>query len=163
MKADVARLQAAVEVTRRAARRLEMSLATDRPLLDVAIDAAEESLDEERLRALDAFVQRYQQLVEHMTHRFYPAIYRREEYGGRPPSVRTLMNIYEGADVLLSARDWEDRAELRNRLVHEYPLDPEERARALTAAIAQSSLMLADLDRGLAYIQDRKLLEAEDD
>ena len=161
MNSAVRRLEAAVEVTLRAAARLQRSLEGDMALLIAAAASGDSETGDERLRAVDAFVQRFQQLHEHVLYRFYPAIYRLETFGDRPPPTATLLAEYEGLGIVDSSREWRRRTELRNRLVHEYPLEPEDRAKALAATIEQAAAMLAEIDRGMAYVKRKALLEGD--
>ena len=140
-----------------AARRLSQSVLDRRETVDRAIDAEEQ--DDALSETLDAFVQRYQQLVEHMTHRLYPAIFRLAQAGERPPFLGTLLTDFEGRGLLASADAWKARMELRNRLVHEYPLDPVDRAAALRGAIEQSLTMLDDVRTAFAEIREQRWLE----
>ena len=160
-KEDI-RLAAAMEAAQRGARRLRRSLELDRKTIDAGIAAGDEAT-EDQVRALDAFVQRYQQVYELIAHRLYPAIYRSASFGDRPPALRSLMIWLEEVGVIDGARLWLARAELRNRLVHEYPVEDEERATALTAALSESSAMLGQLTAALSYIERAGLLSEKSD
>lgn len=159
MNRDALRLQAAIDVTQRAADRLRSSIVDDEVMLSRAVRDANVEHDTDLLRVLDAFVQRFQQFHEHMSHRLYPAIYRSEQLGERPPPPRNLFVWLEGLALFDSARIWTERQEIRNRLIHEYPLDASDRAIALQAAVEQSAAMLDEFNRALAYIARRDLLE----
>ena len=156
-------MEAAIETSRRAADRLGRSLSQDRGLIEAAIGDPDGHEDAETSRALDAFVQRFQQLHEHLTQRLLPALFRLESFGERPPPLRTLATQYEGANILPRAADWGVRAEIRNRLVHEYPLDPVDRAKALALALEHGAGMISDFDRVLAYVNERRLMEISDE
>lgn len=154
-KEDI-RLSAAISAAQRGGRRLRRSLELDRPTIDAGIAAGDDAT-EDQVRALDAFVQRYQQVYDLIAHRLYPAIYRSASLGERPPALRSLMVWLEEQAVIDGARLWLARAELRNRLVHEYPLEDEERAAALIAALSEADAMLAQLAAALAYIESARL------
>lgn len=159
MSRHVLRLQAAVDVTLRAAERLRSSIIDDKALLALATTKSDVEWDKDLLRALDAFVQRFQQVHEHMTHRLYPAIYRLATVGDRPPPPTDLFRWAAEFGFLESGRVWVERTELRNRLTHEYPVDASDRAIDLQAAVEQSAAMLSELDLVLAHITDRNMLE----
>lgn len=108
-------------------------------------------------------VQRFQQMVEHLTQRLLPSIYRLEELGERPPPLRTLLRIYEDSGLIGDPVDWRSRIDLRNRLVHDYPLDDGERGNDLLAALDESERMLAALDRIHDYVIARGLIAGDDD
>ncbi len=158
MSSDTVRLAAAIRVTRAAAARLRDSIENDAEALRSGV-AAGDSADREQSKALDAFVQRYQQMFEHMAQRLFSAIYRADELGERPPPLRTLFIWAEETGLVNSAMVWGERAELRNRLVHEYPVQAAQRAVALTSAIREAALMLDEFEAALAYIDRKDLLE----
>ncbi len=159
MSNEAVRLAAAIRVTKAAAVRLKDSVEHDRDFLQAAIIAGD-GISREQSRALDAFVQRYQQMFEHMAQRLFSAIYRAAEYGDRPPPLRTLFIWAEEVGLVQSSLVWGERAELRNRLVHEYPVQAEQRAIALTSALHEASLILRELDtQVLAYVDAKNLLE----
>ena len=156
MTKDRFRLLDAIAAVDGAALRLRQSVVDRRAVIEQAIDA--DWQDAALSEPLDAFVQRYQQLVEHMTHRLYPAIYRLAQ-GERAPFLGTLLTDFEGRGLLASADAWKVRMELRNRLVHEYPLDSNDRAAALRHALIQSVDMLDDLRTALDVVTERRWLE----
>ncbi|QQV77228.1 hypothetical protein H5J25_18260 [Sphingomonas aliaeris] len=159
MNRDALRLAAAVDVTSRATERLKSSIVDDRILIARAIADPNVEQDKELLRALDAFVQRFQQVHEHMTHRLYPAFYRVATAGDRPPALRDLFVWLERFKFFDSGLVWVERTELRNRLIHEYPLDAADRILDLQAAVELSSAMMAEFDRVITHIADRNILE----
>ena len=158
MSKDSVRLAAALNVSRSAAARMTGSLTNDVDLMRAG-SAAGDHADSAQLRAIDAFVQRYQQLFEHMASRLVGAVYRAEEHGARPPAFRSLLIWAEEVGLIANSRIWAERAELRNRLVHEYPVEAELRAEALLAAIAEGRRMLDELRLMIAYIAANNLLE----
>ena len=159
MNRDIVRLDAAIRVSKSALARLRDSIDYDAETLAAGIGAGD-TASREQQRALDAFVQRYQQVFEHIAQRFFASVYRAAELGDRPPPLRTLLVWAEEVGLVASARVWSERAELRNRLVHEYPVEPEQRAIALTSAVAESRLILEEFDAALGYVDERRLLEA---
>ena len=162
MTRDQSRLLDAVATTRAAADRLRDSLRRDGAELEAAIALSPQG-EPGALREVDAFVQRYQQVVEHVTHRLFGAIYRAEEFGDRPPPLTRLFKYLDGISALDTTEQWRVYLEIRNRLVHEYPLDAVDRAQALREAAAASHAILTDVDILFAYIGRRKLLETSDD
>ncbi|WP_174279313.1 hypothetical protein [Sphingomonas bacterium] len=161
MTRDQLRLLDAVKTTASVADRLRDSLRFDGAELKAAIALLPQG-DAGALRETDAFIQRYQQLVEHMTHRLFGAIYRAEELGERPPPLRRLLALLEGTKALKSAETWTVYIEIRNRLVHEYPSDESELATALTEASAAGFAILDELEGVMDYVTRRKLLESVD-
>ena len=162
MTRDQSRLLDAIATTRAAAERLRDSLRMGGAELAAAISLSPQD-EPGALREVDAFVQRYQQVVEHVTHRLFGAIYRAEELGDRPPPLTRLFRYLESIAALDATEPWRVYLEIRNRLVHEYPLDPADRAQALTDAAEASIAILTDIDILFAYIGRRKLLETSDD
>ncbi|MFM9979214.1 MAG: hypothetical protein ACKVOP_14360 [Sphingomonadaceae bacterium] len=154
MSPENRRLHAALDVTQRGIDRLSSSLVDDIDLLsaDRAVDS------KEALRATDAFVQRFQQVLEHITHRLFPAIYRSETVGDRPPGLRALLIYLHEAGLIAEPRDWERRIELRNQLVHEYPIEEEDRVAAIAAMLVESRLMIDAFGATLDYVSKRQLL-----
>lgn len=162
MSREVLRLRSALDVTSKAVERLRSSLIDDKDLLIRAIAHSDVERAVDLLRALDAFVQRFQQVYEHMTHRLYPAIYRVATAGDRPPFPTALYKWAAEFGYFESGRVWLERTELRNRLMHEYPIDAGDRAVDLQAAVEQSFAMLDEFDRVVVHIADRNILENGD-
>lgn len=163
MKRDARRLSAAVEAAAGAAVRLRSSITDDASELQRIVRGEDDDLDRHLLLVVDAFVQRFQQMHEHMTHRLYPAFYRRAEFGERPPPMLKLLTWLEGVGLIDDRHVWGRIAETRNRLVHEYPLDPSDRSAALGTAVEQASTMLEQFERAMTQIAERDLLEPEND
>lgn len=155
MNGDQRRLSLAITVTKSAANRMACSLSEDLELLS-RVEIDREATDV--LRAADAFIQRYQQLVEHMTHRLFPAIYRCLSVGDRAPPLRALLTMMEEEGATCEAKRWAQRMELRNQLVHEYPIDPADRTSTFGAAVNEASAMLEEFEVALSYISARTLL-----
>jgi hypothetical protein len=157
VNADRARLQTAIDTVHRVLMRLRSSL-------DEGIEFGAASIgDADSLRAADAFVQRFQQSVEVMARRLFPALYRVAEGGERPPPLMTLLAYLEGHDVITGERAWAERVELRNALIHEYPATDEERAAAIGRAQASAGGIFDDYDRALRFVRSRRFLEFPDD
>jgi hypothetical protein len=152
------RLLAAMEIAGRAGHRLERLAIGDRILLEAAIDVDGE--DEGAMRVVDAFIQRFQQLVEQMIRRLYPALYRRLEADHAPPLV-TLLAYLEGNGLIDSEQRWATIIDLRNKLVHEYPLTEEERAAALHVIVGMVPAILADLAAAFRFITDNRLVGSD--
>jgi hypothetical protein len=156
-----ARLIEAMKVTAGAERRLRSSLTEDAELIARAFRLGGED-DADVLRAVDAFVQRFQQMLEHMLQRFYPALYRLEEGGERPPTRLELYRWVEERSLVDAALSWVERVETRNRLVHEYPLSPEDRSAALISAIRHANEMLDEYRLGIQRVEGRGLVDGSD-
>lgn len=155
MNPDNLRLQAAIDVTKRGIDPLNWSLENDISLLGSSGVATG---NQQALRAIDAFIQRFQQVLEHITHRLFPAIYRAETIGERPPALRTLLTYLHEAGLVADPRDWQRRIELRNQLVHEYPIGEDERHEAIAAMLAESRELVRAFNDALDYIARKELL-----
>ena len=158
MNREARRLRAAADATVRVASRVGSSLGEYRADLERGIATEDVEADGHLLLVLDSFVQRFQQLYEHLIQRLYPALFRAEQLGERPPPTLDLLRWLEEQGLIADRRSWGLYGEARHRLVHEYPLDPVERAEALTLALDYSGKMLEDLNRAISHIERKGLL-----
>ncbi len=155
------RLASAIETIEGAALRIRSSLKSDRDLLETVGQDGADPHDEDRMRATDAFVQRYQQFYEHFVRRLYPALYRVQQIGEPAPLLIDLIAHFEQVGLVEDAAQWVNRAELRNRLIHEYPLEKRERAETIQNALREAEAMLTEMDRALDYVAKRNLSGAD--
>lgn len=146
-----------------AVERLQDSLGRDRAVLERVATTTDTPNHPDDLRAMDAFLQRFQQTLEHMNGRVLPAIYRIEEPGGVRPAFRTMLLHFERQGLVADSREWGERIEVRNRLAHEYPLSPVNRTRDLLAAIAAATRLVADWRRMNDYVTQRGYLDGIQD
>lgn len=96
-------------------------------------------------RAADAFVQRFEQLFEITLRRLFPATARVADVGDRADGLRELLDRLEKLGFIADAPKWVRRKDLRDRLVHEYPDDPRERAADLLSALDEAGVVVAEL------------------
>lgn len=130
-------------------RRLSTSLQEEAPLFP---------LTEMRLRAnekaIDAFLQRYQQTADLLMRKVFPlvlAVLREREDVVR---FRDILDGLERQGVIDSADEWSEVNEQRNRLVHEYAMAPNERVAEINAAWVTAPMLVVAARRCAAAIAE---------
>lgn len=98
-------------------------------------------------KAIDAFLQRYQQVADLLLRKLFPRVLAVIEQRGEQLRFRDMLDALERYRVIDSADEWSDIAEQRNRLVHEYAMEAPARAHELNGAWASAPLLIAGVDR----------------
>jgi hypothetical protein len=141
-----ARLDSALRKLRNIEMRVRLSLTED----DVAIRQFAASMvvdpeNHEAAKAADAFIQRFEQLFETALRRLFPATLRVIDIGDRSEGLLEMVNRLERLEFIADAARWLAWKELRDRLIHEYPDEPVDRARDLTDALEAAQQILIEL------------------
>lgn len=116
------------------------------PVLPVAADDLSRLPVVERIASI-ALLKRYEQLQD-MLGRLFRAYLSWELEDVRAMTRRDQANQLEKFAIVEDADDWVDAAELRNRLVHEYPVDEDEQVERVNdcwAAVFRLTAMYARL------------------
>lgn len=124
-------------------RRLQRSLADDAalfPLTPETVVAADE-------KTIDAFLQRYQQVADLILRKAFPRLLAALEQRDERVRFRDMLDELERYGVIDSADFWSDVNDQRNRLVHEYAMEPAERAAELNRAWAFAPALVEAVER----------------
>lgn len=105
------------------------------------------SFDRVSRKALDAYLQRFQQVYDILARKLMPAMHAYLAADARPRSFRDMLDAFERLDLIESADKWEELNELQNRLIHEYALDDATRAQELNAAFVATATIKATIAR----------------
>lgn len=143
---------------RRVAARLEKSLARltpHLPLTDETLDA----LDDGGQEALDAFLKRYEQLADLIENRLFRGLALLEGEDLTDKSKRDITMLMEKLGVAENAAAWTACSILRNRLAHDYPTAPGDRASRINQAHAGAALLLNTLRGVEARVRSRGLAD----
>lgn len=131
-----------------------------RPFLSPVLPASEHELEQlpvvERIASV-ALLKRYEQLQD-MLGRLFRAYLDWELEDVRAMTRRDQANQLEKLGMFDDADDWIGATELRNRLVHEYPLGEAEQVERVNETWAASSLLIAAYATLRARIAERGLL-----
>lgn len=143
---DQLRLDSALRKLRNVEVRVRLSLTED----DLAIRhfAASMSIgpeNHEEAKAVDAFIQRFEQLFEVAVRRLFPATLGVVDIGDRGDGLLEVINRLERLKFVTDAARWLAWKELRDRLIHEYPDEPVDRASDLTDALEAAEQILVEL------------------
>ena len=143
------RLRDALSALRRIERRLVSSRNDDGLIIGATIEQVASDSDDEvardGLRALDAFVQRFEQYLENITTRTFPATITVTDAGHRAIGLTDILNRLERYGWIDDGSVWPTRRELRNRLIHEYPFDRGEQAKDSLAAIEVAKAAIVEM------------------
>ena len=105
--------------------------------------------------ALDAFLKRYEQLVNTIQDELFKAV---AIVGGediRGLARREVAELIDRLGALPSARQFRTLVAIRNRIAHSYPDDPERQARNLNEAYGGVSDLLTAYERVRRYLEAR--------
>jgi hypothetical protein len=136
------------------ARRLRLSLDRDHSLFPLQGGAFD---DDVALLTIDAFLQRFQQVVDLTLRKLFPKLVAALELREERVALRPVLDRLEREGLIESADWWSELNELRNRLVHEYAMAPDQRAAELNKAWSYAHGLLEQLEA------IRRHLERNDD
>jgi hypothetical protein len=105
-------------------------------------------------KAIDAFLQRFQQVSDLLLRKAFPRLLAALEERDERHRFRDMLDELERFGVIESADLWSDINDLRNRLVHEYAMDPEPRSRELNLAWSMAPLLIEAVQRCLSYLDE---------
>ena len=142
-------------------RRLSSSITGDAQYFPVTPERAAAG-DADAEKAFDAFLQRFNQMLDHMLRKLFPRLQAVISADDELLPVLQLIETLHRANVIDDVGAWKELIEVRNRLTHEYALDPAERATALNDAWTRAPLLLAQLQRARSYAERHGLLKGED-
>ena len=126
------------------------------------VDAASaSSRDPATVRVLDAFLQRYNQTLDHVLRKLFPRLNAAIIGDDDLLPIREVLESLDRAGVIDSVSAWLELIEVRNRLTHEYALDPVSRAAALNDAWSRTPCLLAQIARARTYGEHHHLIGNE--
>jgi uncharacterized protein YutE (UPF0331/DUF86 family) len=105
---------------------------------------------------LDAFMKRFEQLVESLQDELFTAIALVGGEDVRSLSRRDVTELMERLGALPSAARFRTLVAIRNRIAHVYPDQPERQAGNLNEAFAAIDDLLAACERACRYLQERR-------
>lgn len=141
----------------RVAERLRRSLAelgARMPFTEATLDA----LDPAGEDALDAFLKRYEQLVDLVENRLFRGLALLEGEDVQDKSKRDLALLMAKFGVISDADRWSAASMLRNKLTHDYPDAGETRAERVNAAFGHGATVLEALAGVEARVRSRGLV-----
>jgi hypothetical protein len=143
----------------RAAHHLQVSLRRTQGLFPLT-GARLEALDEDGLERLDAFRVRYTDLQDLLAGKLFRGLLKLEEEA--PMTQLDVLNAMEKRRIIDSFEDWKELREIRNAFMHDYPEGADERAEALSLAVAAAPRLLDVLRRLRSFVLTRVGLPPED-
>ena len=117
-----------------------------RPLLPMTKERYQ-SLNEAAIKELDQFIFRFTKLQDAMGMKLFPAVLGVLQETDKGLSMLDRLNRLEQLNLLDGAAEWESIRELRNRLTHEYPDDPEKNAVTINHGVTVAPRLEAILDK----------------
>lgn len=138
--------------------RLAWSLQRLRPLFPISANRVAQ-LDVEQTEALDALLHRFTNLLAMVQDRLFRGVALLEEEDLTGRSKRDLTNLMERFGAIPSGERFSALAELRNRLAHDYPNQPEKQAERLNDAYGNAAELLRILDGLRNYAMTKGLVD----
>lgn len=146
-------LRRAVLAASRIARRLRLSLDDFAAVpLDAATVAA---FDDAMQQRSDACLKRVESLIAQLQDQVWRLAMAAEQMPVRLDTRRERAEAMQRLGLLAPGETFADAARLRNRLVHEYPDEPEKQAELLRAALGTAPLLLDCVARVEAWLATR--------
>jgi hypothetical protein len=155
------RLVATFDALASIGRRLTSSLQNDDRYFPVTVDSFA-SDDVEMMKALDAFLQRFNQMLDHILRKLFPRLQAVLSVDDELLPVRELFEKLHRAGIIADVVAWRELIEVRNRLTHDYALEPLERAAALNDAWTRAPALLEQIDRARAYVVRHAILKGNE-
>jgi hypothetical protein len=125
------------------------------PFTTASIATLDAKPDSQRLVYIDGMIKRFEQLLNLEQDNLFKtiAILDNDPSAGR--AKRDLTDYMERIGCVKSARAFSDMAMIRNRLAHEYPMDPAKQARLVNDVMIGTQLLLDVLVAVEHYVQQR--------
>ncbi|MCI0548479.1 MAG: hypothetical protein L0027_14485 [Candidatus Rokubacteria bacterium] len=143
-------LRAAEGCARRLARSRQI-LAGRFPLSPAGVRTMDPELEDD----LDAFLKRYEQLVNALQDELFKAVAIVGEEDIRGLARREVSELMDRLGALPSAARFRTLVAIRNRIAHSYPDEPDRQARNLNEAYAAIPDLLAAHEGVRRYLEDR--------
>jgi predicted nucleotidyltransferase len=152
MEEVAATLRAAVAAARRVGDALSLSVAELAGVLP-ATAAQAAAFDRAAQKDVLAFLKTFEQLQDLLANRVARAALAQAALDITRMAVRDAFDELEKRGAIADARRFVDMQRLRNRLVHEYPMDDARRAERINAAWAMAPALLEELERLAAFAE----------
>jgi hypothetical protein len=134
--------------------RLQHSLRAAATLLPA--DAARvTALTDIEMERLDALLKRYEQAVDALQNGLFKGIAALSGEDVAALSRRDVADVMERLGALPDAARWTEAVLLRNRLAHDYPMQPERQAARLNAVLERGAWLLQVFDQVGRYLEPR--------
>jgi|GEM_PF-83289 len=118
------------------------------------------SMREDDLESIDALIKRVENLQDILQRRVFRALLMAEGEAVRGEPAPAIAERLEARGAIVSAAQWKDLADLRNRLAHDYPLNPDIQADRINGAFAAIAPLIGTLDQIRQYIARTSLPDA---
>lgn len=118
------------------------------------------SLSRDRLIEIDAFLKRFENAQDIMQRRLFRAVLMAEGEAVRGQPSAEIAERLVARGALSDAAPWKALAELRNRLSHDYPLDPAVQAERVNQVDGAIPILVATMDEVRAHVGRAGLLTA---
>lgn len=106
---------------------------------------------DEQVDAVDAFLQRFQQTADLTLRKLFPRLLAVLEASDTKRAFASVLDRLDGYEVIDDVAWWTELNSIRNRLIHEYAMEPTARA----IELARSWSAAGELVRRLDVLRDR--------
>jgi hypothetical protein len=125
------------------------------PFTAASIAALDNNPDTHQLAAMDGMIKRFEQLLNLEQDNLFKTIAMLDNDPSASRAKRDLTDYMERIGCVRSAASFSDIAMTRNRLAHEYPIDPVKQARLVNDVMIGTQLLLDVLVSVEHYVQQR--------
>ena len=120
--------------------------------------AGMQDMPRERLVQIDAFLKQFENAQDIVQRRLFRAVLMAEGESIRGQPVAEIADQLQARGALSSAAEWKALAEPRNRLIHDYPLDPDIQASRINAVADAVPVLVDTVDAVKRYVDRQGLL-----
>ena len=120
--------------------------------------AGMQEMPRERLVEIDAFLKRFENAQDIVQRRLFRAVLMAEGESIRGQPAAEIADQLQARGALASAAQWKALAELRNRLSHDCPLDPDIQASRINAVNDAVPVLVDTVDAVKRYVDRQGLL-----
>ncbi|MFB6261748.1 MAG: hypothetical protein ABEJ96_09340 [Thiohalorhabdaceae bacterium] len=116
-----------------------------------------EALDDDTVVWIDAFLKRWENFQDMLDGQLVRGVVLLEGEAERVVTRRDRARLLEKLAIVDSAEAWFDAGQLRNQLVHGYPLSDPKQVHRINAAFGHTDLLIATFDRIRSHVGNRAL------
>ncbi|MBS1269287.1 MAG: hypothetical protein MAG794_00236 [Gammaproteobacteria bacterium] len=127
-------------------------------VLPLGSESSVDQLDEDTMAWIDAYLKRWENLQDMLEGQVVRGLVILEGETERIQTRRDRAHFLEKLELVDAAEQWFDAGELRNQLVHSYPLSNPKQIQRVNAATEACDFLIETFNRLLTHVKDNNLV-----